>query len=176
MRQIKIQMELNFVPVNIFRETPSVTFLDASIKYSNCSDVVIHRGSATSPPILNGFEQYYVHHHQVDNNLVLEGNRTFTLLNPLWDEPYHIVYLHRSMGALQIPKGTFHRSISGKNGSIVINQAIRDEQFEPTTEFNPISIENRIDLQQAKSTEPIIWLWKDSAVKRMKNSLFLQVA
>ena len=176
MRQIKFQMELNFVPVNIFRETPAVTFLDASIKYSNGSDVVIHRGRATSPPILNGFEQYYVHHHQVDNNLVVEGDRIFTLLNPLWYEPYHIVYLQRSMGALQIPKGTFHRSISGKNGSIVINQAIRDEQFDPNTEFDPISIEERTDLQKVKSVDPIIWKLENGEIKRIKDSLFLKVA
>ena len=169
-------MELDFVSVNVFRETPEVTFLDASVKGSNGSDVVIHRGGATSPPDLNGFEQYYVHHHQTDNNLVLEGDRTFTLINPLWNEPHHIVYLHRSMGALEIPIGTFHRSISGKDGSIVINQAIRDEQFEPSTEFNPISIENRSDLRKAKSTEPIIWLWKDGAIKRIKNSIFSKVA
>tara|TARA_B100001250_G_C19737594_1_gene761508 strand:+ start:477 stop:974 length:498 start_codon:yes stop_codon:yes gene_type:complete len=164
-------MELNFVPVNIFRETPEVTFLDASIKGSNGSDVVIHRGGATSPPDLNGFEQYYVHYHQIDNNFVLEGDRTFTLLNPLWDEPHQIVYLHRFMGALQIPIGTFHRSISGKEGSIVINQAIRDGQFEPNTEFNPISIKNRSDLQKAKSIEPIIWLWKDGDIKIIKDSI-----
>ena len=170
MRQIKFQMELNFEPVNIFRETPAVTFLDASIKYSNGSDVVIHRGRATSPPMLNGFEQYYVHHHQVDNNLVLQGDRTFILLNPLWDEPYHIVYLHRSMGALQIPIGTFHRSISGKDGSIVINQAIRDDQFDP------ISIEKRMDLQKVKSVDPIIWKLENGEIKRIKDSLFLKVA
>ena len=169
-------MELNFVPVNIFRETPEVTFLGASVKGSNGSDVVIHRGGATSPPDLNCFEQYYVHHHQIDNNLVIEGDRTFTLLNPLWDEPHHIVYLHRFMGALEIPIGTFHRSISGKNGSIVINQAIRDEQFEASSEFNPINIENRIDLQKAKSKEPIIWLWENGEIKRIKDSLFLNVA
>ena len=169
-------MKLNFVPVNIFRETHKVTFLDASVKGANGSDVVIHRGGATSPPDLNGFEQYYVHHHQTDNNLVLEGDRTFTLLNPLWNEPHHIVYLHRFMGALEIPIGTFHRSISGKDGSIVINQAIRDEQFEPTAEFNPISIENRSDLRKAKSTEPIIWLWKDGAIKRIKDSIFSKAA
>ena len=80
------------------------------------------------------------------------------------------------MGALQIPIGTFHRSISGKDGSIVINQAIRDKQFEANKEFNPISIENRIDLQRAKSTDPIIWLWKDGKIKRIKDSLFLKVA
>ena len=169
-------MELNFVPVNIFRETPEVTFLDASVKSSNGSDVVIHRGGATSPPDLNGFEQYYVHHHQIDNNLVLEGDRIFTLLNPLWDEPHHIVYLHRFMGALQIPIGTFHRSISGKDGSIVINQAIRDEQFEAIKEFNPISIEKRKDLQNAKSADPIIWLWKNGEIQRIQDSLYLKVA
>jgi len=169
-------MELNFVPVNIFRETPEVTFLDASVKASNGSDVVIHRGGATSPPDLDGFEQYYVHHHQIDNNLVLEGNRTFTLLNPLWDEPHHIVYLHRIMGGLQIPIGTFHRSISGKDGSIVINQAIRDEKFEASAEFIPISIKNRADLQKAKSAEPIIWFWKNGEIRRVKDSIFLKVA
>jgi hypothetical protein len=80
------------------------------------------------------------------------------------------------MGALQIPIGTFHRSISGENGSIVINQAIRDKQFEASREFNPISIKNRIDLQKAKSTEPIIWLWKDEEIKRIQDSLFIKVA
>jgi len=169
-------MKLNFVPVNIFRETPEVTFLDASVEGSNGSDVVIHRGGATSPPDLNGFEQYYVHHHQTDNNLVLEGDRTFTLLNPLWDEPHHIIYLHRFMGALQIPIGTFHRSISGKDGSIVMNQAIRDEQFNPTTEFDPISIEKRTDLQKLKSVDPIIWKLENGEIKRIKDSLFLKVA
>ena len=169
-------MELNFVPLNTFRETHEVTFLDASVQGSNGSDVVIHKGEATSPPDLNGFEQYYVHHHQTDNNLVLEGDRTFTLLNPLWNEPHHIVFLHRFMGALEIPIGTFHRSISGKDGSIVINQAIRDEKFEPNTEFNPVSIENRSDLKKAKSIDPVIWLWENGTIKRITDSIFLKVA
>ena len=90
-------MKLNFVPVNIFRETPEVTFLDASVEDSNGSDVVIHRGGATSPPDLNNFEQYYVHYHQTDNNLVLEGDRIFTLLNPLWDEPHPVSYTHLTL-------------------------------------------------------------------------------
>ena len=80
------------------------------------------------------------------------------------------------MGALQIPIGTFHRSISGKDGSIVINQAIRDKQFEQTTEFDPISIEKRTDLQKLKSVDPIIWKLENGEIKRMKDSLFLKVA
>ena len=80
------------------------------------------------------------------------------------------------MGALQIPIGTFHRSISGKDGSIVINQAIRDDQFDPTTEFDPISIEKRTDLQKVKSVDPIIWKLENGEIKRIKDSLFLKVA
>ena len=65
-------MELRFFPINIFRETPKVTFFDAGIDSSNGSDVVIHSGEAISPP--NGLkdEQYYVHNHQIDHNLVIE--------------------------------------------------------------------------------------------------------
>ena len=168
-------MKLTFVPVNIFRETPEVTFLDASVKDSNGSDVVIHRGGATSPPNLNGFEQFYVHYHQIDNNLVLEGNRTFTLLNPLWDEPHHLIYLNRLMGALRIPIGTFHRSISGKNGSVVINQAIRDKYYDPSEEFNPISTENNEDLRHAQSIAPVIWMWEDGQITRVKDKLFTKM-
>ena len=160
-------MKLNFVPVNIFRETPEVTFLDASVEGSNGSDVVIHRGGATSPPDLNGFEQYYVHHHQTDNNLVLEGDRTFTLLNPLWDEPHHIIYLHRFMGALQIPIGTFHRSISGKEGSIVLNQPIRDKFFDPKKDFIPQKLD-QISLIKARKTPPVYWVWENDQIKRVR--------
>ena len=70
-------MRLHFIPIHVFRETPSVTFFDAGVPGSNGTDVVAHHGSATSPPDQEGSEQYYVHRHQVDNNLVLEGSRTF---------------------------------------------------------------------------------------------------
>ena len=65
-------MELRFFPINIFRETPKVTFFDAGIEISNASDVVIHSGEAMSPPDDLTDEQYYVHNHQIDHNLVIE--------------------------------------------------------------------------------------------------------
>ena len=117
-----ITMELRFFPISIFRETRKVTFFDAGIDSSNGSDVVIHSGEAISPPDDLKDEQYYVHNHQIDHNLVITGERTFVLINPSWDEPHHVIYLNRSMGALEIPVGTYHRSISGKEGSIVLNQ------------------------------------------------------
>ena len=115
-------MRLNFIPIKVFRETPQVSFFDAGVNVSNGADVVIHHKNAESPPDDGYFEQYYIHHYQIDHNLVIEGSRTFTLINPRWDEPHYVIFLSRLMGALQIPIRTYHRSQSGKEGSIVLNQ------------------------------------------------------
>ena len=164
------RMRLHFMPIHIFRETPSVTFFDAGIAGSNGTDVVAHHGAATSPPDDEDFEQFYVHQHQIDHNLVLEGQRVFTLLNPLWDKPHHVVYLVRTMGALQIPTGTFHRSVSGDEGSMVLNQSIRDRDFNFRTEFNPVSLRDRSDLREAHACEPWIWSWRDGNIYRQHGS------
>ena len=170
--QKKQKTSLNFVPTNVFRETPQVTFFDAGVKGSNGSDVVIHHGSALSPPNDDDFEQYYVHHHQIDHNLVLDGSRTFTLLNPEWDEPHHVIYLNQKMGALQIPIGTYHRSVSGPDGSMVLNQAVRDSNFDASKEFIPVSLRDRADLRKAKAVDPVYWIWEGGQIKRTNlNSL-----
>ena len=161
-------MRLNFVPTHVFRETPQVSFFDAGVKGSNSSDIVIHHGDAISPPNDGDFEQYYVHRHQIDHNLVIEGSRIFTLINPEWDEPHHIIYLNRDMGALQIPIGTYHRSKSSKKGSIVLNQAVRDIKFQPENEFRPVSLRNRKDLIKAHKSNPVYWLWEEDQIKRIK--------
>ena len=161
-------MRLNFMPIHVFRETPQVSFFDASVKKSNSSDVVIHHGNAISPPNDGDFEQYYVHRHQVDHNLVIEGSRIFSLINPEWDEPHHIIYLNRAMGALKIPVGTFHRSISNTKGSIVLNQAVRDEFFNYKNEFVPVSCRKRKDLREAQAKDPVYWVWEQDKIKRIK--------
>lgn len=139
--------EIIFQKHKVFRETESVVFYDISIQDSNAQDLVIHTGAATSPPDDNvGAKQFYIHYNQIDNNRVLQGRRTFELVNFSWRYPYHIVHLNRSSGALTIPKETFHRSYSYEGGSIVINQAIRDEFFNPETEFVPVSAANHRDL------------------------------
>ena len=165
-------MNLNFIPIQIFRETPNVTFFDADIKNSNGTDIVIHRNGAISPPGIGADEKYYIHNHQVDNNLVIEGSRTFTLLNPNWDEPHHVIYLKREMGALQIPIETYHRSISGQKGSIVLNQAIRDKLFNSEKEFKPINIKNKLELINARKEIPIIWYWDKGKVNKVKEDKF----
>ena len=75
-------MNIKFHLDKVFRETEDVVFYDISISNSNASDLVIHKTSATSPPDdRNGNKQFYVHYHQVDNNRVISGERTFELVN-----------------------------------------------------------------------------------------------
>ena len=138
---------VQFKKHRVFRETPDVVFYDISVDDSNASDLVVHEGPAVSPPNdVIGAKQFYIHHHQVDHNRVLSGERTFELVNLEWKFPYHIVHLNRKSGALVVPVGTYHRSTSGKDGSIVINQAIRDSEFNADTEFIPVSAGNNPEL------------------------------
>ena len=158
-------MKLKFMPIKIFRETPKVKFFDAVLEESNGCDVVIHSGEAISPPDDAKDEQYYVHNHQIDHNLVITGERTFVLINPSWDEPYHVIYLNRFMGALQIPIGTYHRSISGKKGSIVLNQPLRDKFFDQAKEFIPQKLD-KISLIKARKSPPVYWIYENNQIKR----------
>ena len=161
-------MLLHFVPIRVFRETPQVSFFDAGVNGSNGADVVIHHKNAISPPNDGNFEQYYIHHHQIDHNLVIEGSRKFTLINPTWDEPHHVIFLNRAMGALQIPIGTYHRSESEKEGSIVLNQATRDNAFDQTKEFSPVSLRSSKKLRKARQAHPVYWIWEKERIKRIK--------
>ena len=146
--------DVEFRKHRVFRETQDVIFYDISVEESNASDLVVHEGPAISPPDdVVGAKQFYIHYHQVDNNRVVSGERTFELVNRDWKYPYHIVHLNRTSGALVIPTNTYHRSISGENGSIVINQAIRDDLFRPELEFVPVSAAEDIELYDILTKE-----------------------
>ena len=139
--------DVNFKKHRVFRETKDVIFYDISVDESNAADLVVHTGTAISPPNDSvGAKQFYIHSFQDDYNRVVSGDRTFELVNYTWKYPYHIVHLNRTSGALVIPRGTFHRSVSGENGSIVINQAKRYDGFDPSAEFYPVSSATNIDL------------------------------
>ena len=150
--------DVEFRKHRVFRETQDVIFYDISVEESNASDLVVHDGPAISPPDdVVGAKQFYIHYHQVDHNRVVSGERTFELVNRDWKYPYHIVHLNRTSGALVIPTNTYHRSISGEKGSIVINQAIRDDLFRPESEFRPVSAAEDIELYDILTKEkPVI--------------------
>ena len=150
--------DVNFKKHRVFRETDDVIFYDISVDESNAADLVVHTGAATSPPNDSvGAKQFYNHSFQDDYNRVVSGERTFELVNYTWKYPYHIVHLNRASGALVIPRGTFHRSVSGENGSIVINQAKRYDGFNASKEFIPRSCAINPDLYAILLTEkPVI--------------------
>jgi hypothetical protein len=119
-----------------FRDTPSVRFFDITIATSNARDLVAHDGAATSPN--NTSEdawQFYFHPNQEDNLLCLKGGRTFFLINFAWATPFHIVRLEANGQILRIPPNTFHRSISDSEGSLVLNQAVRNSAATVSSEF-----------------------------------------
>ena len=70
------------------------------------------------------------------------------------------------MGALEIPIGTYHRSISGKEGSIVLNQPIRDKFFDSKKEFIPHKL-NKLSLIKARKSRPVYWIWENNQLKRL---------
>ena len=150
--------DVHYKKHRIFRETEDVIFYDISVEESNASDLVIHSGPAMSPPNDSvGAKQFYIHSFQDDYNRVVSGERTFELVNYDWKYPYHIVNLNVHNGALLIPRGTFHRSVSGQYGSIVINQAKRYDGFSAETEFIPVSCATNKKLYDALVKEkPVI--------------------
>ena len=151
--------EVNFKKHRVFRETDDVIFYDISVEESNAADLEVHTGPAISPPddTVCGAKQFYLHEYQDDYNRVVSGERTFELINFDWKYRYHIVHLNRASGALVIPRNTYHRSVSGEKGSIVINQAKRYEGFNPSEEFIPRSSAINPDLYAILLAEkPII--------------------
>ena len=56
-------------------------------------------------------------------------------MNLAWEKPFHIVRLESGGDILRIPPGTFHRSISDPDGSVVLNQAVREEGASLVQEF-----------------------------------------
>lgn len=119
-----------------FRDTPSVQFFDITVPSSNARDLVCHTGPAISPNNTSaGNWQFYLHPRQEDNLLALSGGRTFHLVNFEWECPYHVVRLDANKHILRIPPGTFHRSESDRDGSLVINQAVRTQTAKVESEF-----------------------------------------
>ena len=114
------------LPYEKFRDTPKVRFFDITVARSNARDLVFHEGAATSPNNSEtGAWQFYLHPRQEDNLLALSGGRTFYLVNFSWETPFHVVRLESGGDILQLPPGTFHRSVSDLNGSLVLNQGVR---------------------------------------------------
>jgi hypothetical protein len=125
------------IPYEKFRDTPSIRFFDITVPTSNARNLVVNSGSAVSPPNdpNSGAWQFYLHPHQENNLLAVHGGLTFFLVNLGWNYPFHIVRLECGGEILRIPPGTFYRSVSDPDGSLVLNQAVRNEGANMIREF-----------------------------------------
>ena len=136
-------MSPKFHHQRLFRETDRVHFSDIWVPGQNGLDLVHHKARAVSPPSTGGVPHFYVHKHQTDNNRVIQGRRVFELIYGGWARIRWYVMLTPETGALEIPPGCYHRSISCPEGSILLNHAVRDEDYDETKEFHPVVVPTR---------------------------------
>ena len=136
-------MSPKFHHERLFRETEGVHFSDVWVPGQNGLDLVVHRSRAVSPPSEGGSPHFYIHSHQTDHNRVIQGRRVFELIYGGWAKPRWYVMLTPETGALEIPPGCYHRSVSCSEGSILLNHAVRDEEYDETKEFFPSLVYTR---------------------------------
>ena len=114
--------------------TPRVLFADVFVKGQNGLDLVVHHGFAVSPPNQKGTGEktFYKHFHQTDNNRCVMGRRVFELVATKGQMQYqhYVILLDDNIGALEILPEVYHRSVSCEEGSILLNHAVRDEEYE----------------------------------------------
>ena len=132
--------DIQLIKERTFRETPSVHFADISVPGSNGIDLVEHKGYAVSPPSVGSEKRWYVHQNQTDNNRVIKGHRLFELFHYGFEHTHWFVFLTPLSGALTIPPGCFHRSVSCQHGSLLINHAVRTKNYDENFEFRPAEV------------------------------------
>ncbi|WVP99957.1 hemagglutinin domain-containing protein [Synechococcus phage MA10] len=132
---------ITFHKDRVFRETTGVHFSDVWVHGQNGLDLVVHREFAISPPNHSGTGEktFYIHQHQTDNNRCIDGRRVFELVAPdnQMQHQHYVILLDDNIGALEILPGVYHRSVSCEEGSILLNHAVRDEEYDESKEFNP---------------------------------------
>ena len=141
-----------------FRKTEGVSFDILPMQYLpriDGIDRVIHKKRAISPGSVGGIERpWYLHPQQEDNLLVLAGVRMvdiYTLehrrLEHFVVEPekvYHndkLVYDGPAM--LVWPTNVFHRIVSGDEGSVSLNFAVRLPGFDIDTNFSVYDLDTK---------------------------------
>ncbi len=111
-------------------------------------DRVIHRHGAFSPGSVGDVDRpWYIHHHQEDNLLVLQGERTAEIYSLEYGSvetfvatPDRIVHngkvIHEGAAMVVWPCEVFHRIRSGAEGSASLNFAVRHPGFDIKTAFD----------------------------------------
>lgn len=134
-----------------FRKTEGVSF-DVMVKDMipkvDAIDRVLHKGGAVSPGPVGDVERpWYMHPHQEDNLLVLQGERHIEVYNKEHGKvekfvvtPNYVEHngerIVEGGGLVVWPTNVFHRIISKEGGSASVNLATHKEGFDIKTNFN----------------------------------------
>ena len=139
------------VALQPFRKTAGVSFdiLPKSlVPKIDAVDRVIHKNRAVSPgPVGDILEPWYMHPHQDDNLIVLQGMRqveiytkTHGRVESFIVSPERIEHndklLYDGPAILVWPRSVFHRIKSGETGSASINLATHYEGIDMKSNFN----------------------------------------
>jgi hypothetical protein len=139
------------IPLTPFRRTPGVSFDNIPMQELpriSAIDRVIHTGGAVSPGPVSGVERpWYMHPHQDDNLIVLQGTRhvdiysrehkrmeSFVVTPDKVEHEGEVVYDGPAM--LVWPRRVFHRIRTIEPGSASLNFAVHYEGFDIKTNFN----------------------------------------
>jgi len=147
----EVERLYKIIPLKLFRKTPGVSFnvLPREIVPKiDAVDRVIHATGAVSPgPVGNVAQPWYMHPHQDDNLMVLQGvrhvdiyTRAHGTIESFVVAPDKIMRNGRTVydgAALLVwPRGVFHRIKSGKQGSASVNLATHYEGIDMRTNFS----------------------------------------
>jgi hypothetical protein len=139
------------IPLKLFRKTKGVSFdilPKEIVPKVDAVDRVIHSKSAVSPgPVGDVAEPWYMHPHQDDNLMVLQGVRHVDIYTTAHGKiesfvvtPNEIMQDGRTIydgAALLVwPRGVFHRVKSLEEGSASVNLATHYEGIDMRTNFN----------------------------------------
>ncbi|KPK37013.1 MAG: hypothetical protein AMK70_00290 [Nitrospira bacterium SG8_35_1] len=139
------------VALQPFRRTEGVSFdilPKDLVPKIDAVDRVIHRNRAVSPgPVGDVMEPWYMHPHQDDNLIVLQGERHVEIyikahgrVESFVITPEYIEHggrlLYDGPALLVWPRGVFHRIKSGDNGSASINLATHYKGIDMRRNFN----------------------------------------
>ncbi len=134
-----------------FRRTEGVSFdilPNELVPRVDAIDRVIHEKGAVSPGPVGGVERpWYMHPHQADNLMVLQGVRYVELYTAVHGKIESFIItpeilehdgkvLYEGPALLVWPRAVFHRIKSGENGSASINLATHYEGIDMRTNFN----------------------------------------
>ena len=134
-----------------FRRTEGVRFdimINEMVPKVDAIDRVLHKAGAISPGKVGQYDRpWYMHTHQADNLLVLQGRRFIEVYTPDHGKvesfvvsPEYIEHngeiIHEGGGLVVWPRFVFHRILTDEGGSASVNLARHYDNFDIKTNFN----------------------------------------